>query len=74
MYVTSGFFLGKSVVKFIFFHLYFFLILFLGNPNSEPIFVPSTKYTVPSIFIFEVLEGCVYISSGCVFDGNFLNP
>ena len=44
-----GFFLGKSVVKFIFFHLNFFFPSTRGNPNYEPNPLPSTKYRRPSI-------------------------
>jgi hypothetical protein len=35
-------------VKFIFFHLNFFLMPRRGNPKSEPMVWPSTKYSRPS--------------------------
>ena len=40
--------MGKSVVKFIFFHLYNFLNPSRGNPKSDPIELALTKYTWPS--------------------------
>lgn len=46
--LTNGSFLGKSVVKFIFFHLNRFLIPRRGKPKSDPIVAPSTKYRRPS--------------------------
>jgi len=45
MYDTSGLRLGKSVVKFIFFHLNRFFMPRRGKPKSEPIEFARTKYT-----------------------------
>jgi len=33
------------------YHLYLFLKASLGNPKSEPIVLPYTKYIIPSIDI-----------------------
>ena len=48
MQLTSGLRLGRSVVKFIFFHLQRFFIPKRGNPKSEPIEFALTKYICPS--------------------------